>query len=282
MLSTFRFAAATAALGAMFVGAASAQQRDAQPGAPPARPAAAKAAQGTAPRAGAPAATQPQAGAQQRTANKPTAGQPGSDPDHFIAAALLIGNESEVALGQFAAEHSKDPQVQKFADMMVKEHSEVAQDLAKWAPDASLGIAKSGGTRAKSGNDATTRTARAGQDENQADNAGGRSFDMLQVHKKIAQRCIDSSKKELGSKEGAEFDKCYVGQQIVLHQQMIDKASVLREYASPDLQASIDKGLDGAKEHLDHAKQLIEKLSGSEKRETRTRASDSDSSDSSK
>jgi len=275
MLSTIRLAAATAALGAMCASAALAQQRDNQ-AAPPARPAATKAAAPIdAARPGAPAARQPQAGVQQRTANKPVAGQHGSDPDHFIAAALLIGNEAEVAVGQFAADHSKNREVQKFADMLVKEHSELAQDLAKWAPDASLEIA---GTR-KAANDTTARTARAdSKDDERADAAGGKSFDMLQIHKKIAMRCIDSTKKELGSKEGSDFDMCYVGQQLVLHQQMIDKATVLREYASPDLQASIDKGLDGAKEHLDHAKQLIEKLSGSEKRETRTRASEDSSS----
>jgi len=283
MSSTFRFAAALATVGAMCVSAAWAQQRDDQSSGQATgkstvqpRPAASKAAQGNAPRAGTQTSGQPQAGAQPRTANKPVADQQIANPDHFIAASLRICSEEEVALGQFAAEHSENKQVQKFADMMIKEHSELAQDLAKWAPDASLGVAIAG-NRGKSGEAATARTVRT----DQSDNAAGKSFDILAVRKKIAMRCLESSKKELGSKEGSDFDKCYVGQQIVLHQQMIEKASVLRDYASPDLQASIDKGLDGAKEHLDHAKQLVEKLSGGEKRETRTRASDSDSSDSS-
>ena len=36
--------------------------------------------------------------------------------------------------------------------------------------------------------------------------------------------------KSLGAKEGTDFDMAYVGSQCVMHQQMIDKASVLRQY----------------------------------------------------
>ena len=57
----------------------------------------------------------------------------------------------------------------------------------------------------------------------------------------------------------------YVGAQCVMHQQMIDKASVLRQYASPQLQPSIDKGIDAAQSHLDRAHQLIETLASAER-----------------
>ena len=167
----------------------------------------------------------------------------------MIAGMLALCNEEEAAIGKFASEHAKNEDVQGFAKTMAKDHSMMAKELQKWAPQATL----------LNGENRTSEITKPGTD------GEARAFDPLQVHQQMASRSIASMEKSLGTKEGTDFDMAYVGSQCVMHQQMIDKASVLRQYASPQLQASIDKGIDAAQRHLDRAHQLIESLASAER-----------------
>jgi predicted outer membrane protein len=189
---------------------------------------------------------------QQRVANKPVVTE--GNVDATIAGMLALANEEESEVGKYAAEHAKHELVKQFAGMMEKDHAQMADELRKWAPQATLSSDK---TR-----DDSTASERTASD-------GTRSFNPLNVHRQIANRCLASTKKELGSKSGIDFDLCYIGGQCVMHQQMIDKASVLREYASPELQKSIDKGVSSAEEHLKMAKKLMDDLSAVEKHPSR-------------
>jgi predicted outer membrane protein len=206
----------------------------------PTKPTAAAPARETANQAGQP---------QRRTANRPVSDADAGNVDQMIAGMLALCNEEEAALGKFASERSKNEDVQGFAKTMAKDHSMMAKELQKWAPQATL----------MNGEDRTSEIAKAGND------GEVRAFDPLQVHKQIASRSIASMEKSLGAKKGTDFDMAYVGSQCVMHQQMIDKASVLRQYASPQLQPSIDKGIDAAQSHLDRAHQLIETLASAER-----------------
>jgi predicted outer membrane protein len=186
---------------------------------------------------------------QRRTANRPVSDADAGNVDQMIAGMLALCNEEEAAVGKFAAEHSENEDVQGFAKTMAKDHSMMAKELQKWAPLATL----------MNSQDRTSENAKA------ATEGEARAFDPLQVHQQIASRSIASMEKSLGAKKGTDFDMAYVGSQCVMHQQMIDKASVLRQYASPQLQASIDKGIDAAQSHLDRAHQLIETLASAER-----------------
>jgi predicted outer membrane protein len=194
-----------------------------------------------------------QAAPQQRTAQKPVVED--QNVDSMIAGMLALANEEEAVIGKFATERAKHEKVQKFASMMAKDHSQMARELLKWAPEATL-------ASGKSANGNNTQSDQTGEQRTFA-------FNPLDVHRQIANRCIASTEKELGTKKGADFDMCYIGGQCVLHQQMIDKATVLRQYASPELQASIDKGISSAEDHLQQAKQLIDELASAEKDSTR-------------
>jgi len=62
-----------------------------------------------------------------------TSGQAGThgataDARHFAEKAAVAGN-TEVKLGQVAAEHTQNPQVKDFAQMMVRDHSKAGSDL---------------------------------------------------------------------------------------------------------------------------------------------------------
>lgn len=58
--------------------------------------------------------------------------------DVQLASCLLIGNQKEVAISQFASERSKNEKVKEFAKQMIKDHTQAITMLQRFAgPDAS-------------------------------------------------------------------------------------------------------------------------------------------------
>lgn len=249
MWTTIRRAAGSIAVTALCSAPAFAQQRTAEQPKPTAAPAANQAGRPAVSGTRRVAPTQRQANQPLlRTANKPVVDQTPVQVDKMIAGMLALCNEQEAAVGKFAAGSAQHEDVQKFANTMAKDHAMMAKELQKWAPEATLA----------SGEERTPDNAKP--DANTA-----KHFDPMHVQQQIASRSVASMEKSLGAQKGADFDMAYVGSQCVLHQQMIDKASVLRQYASPELQSSIDKGIESAETHLAHAHELIQKLASAEK-----------------
>src|SRR5204863_3668937 len=93
--------------------------------------------------------------------------------------------------------------------------------------------------------------------------SSGGQLDWISIKKEIGQQCLASIKQELSSKQGADFDKCFMGQQIGAHMKVVDELKVLRNYASQELAQKLDKELQMAQHHLQMAKQIEQKLTGS-------------------
>jgi predicted outer membrane protein len=199
---------------------------------------------------------------QARTVNKPVAGTNDQSADHQIAGLLAIGNQEEIALARLALERVQNDDVKQFAKMMIDDHSKVLKELQKVAPEA---------TQQASLGEANDRVAARDRTEAATKRTASRAagFDPIEVHKQIAQRCLESARKEFADKQGAEADMCFMGTQLVLHQQMIDKMSVFAEYASPELRQAIEEANQGAEKHLQEAKQLVMQLSPEAAREVR-------------
>jgi len=100
----------------------------------------------------------------------------------------------------------------------------------------------------------------------QAGGQGGsqQGLNFVQIHQQIAQECVKSAQQELGQKQGAEFDMAFMGQQLVLHQQMLDSLKVLRQHASQELQQGIEQGMETTQQHLSHAKKIVDSLAATE------------------
>jgi len=109
--------------------------------------------------------------------------------------------------------------------------------------------------RANVNRDTATRTTIEG--------GSGIADQLMQIKQEISEKCVASAQRELNSKEGAEFDRCFVGMQIGGHMHMVDTLGVLEGHVSPELKQIIDQGLQTSQQHLEHAKQLAKKLEGS-------------------
>jgi len=222
--------------------------------------------------------------------------------DRQLSACLISDNEGEVVLAKFALQKSQNAKVKEFAEQMSHDHGEFLKKLSQFAP-LSTASHESGatapearrdsiGTTAAEDRSTENRPANAPQRPqnnrdadpqsrpNQAQAPGTRpnpptavagQVDLVRIKQEIGRQCVETMKKELGEKKGAEFDKCYMGMQVGAHLHMADTLKVVKNYASPQLRTVLEDGEKTAAEHLDHAKHLLKDLEG-DKRTERTAA----------
>jgi len=213
--------------------------------------------------------------------------------DSIIATMLIPGNQEEIALGQLAEKRSQNPQVKKFAQHMVQDHTKFLNELRRFS-----GVAAGPAEPAEPSDNAPNRAGintpnaaeparveapgvdvQAEPGEGVSVDAGGvevqagvpprtraasasheHGFDFLAVGRQIHERCLQHTQQMLGQEQGAKFDKCYVGSQVGAHVGMKAKLEVLSEYASPDLQRVLENGLKTTQMHLERARELAMQL----------------------
>jgi predicted outer membrane protein len=165
------------------------------------------------------------------------AGQAASG-DQQIAACVYGHCRNEIEIAKLAQTKSQNEEVREFAEKMISEHTPGCQEMQRLAGQLA----------------SDTR-----EQQPQRGAAGGQ-LDWVSIHKEIGQQCLNSVKKELSSKQGNDFDKCFMGQQIGAHMMVVDALKVLQNHASSELQPKLDKELQVAQQHLTLAKQIEQKL----------------------
>jgi predicted outer membrane protein len=197
------------------------------------------------------------------------AGQAGQ-LDQGIAACLYLTNQEEVAIAQFAEGRAEHAEVKKFVEMILKDHRDALQKLQRVSPQlASMNLqltgaasGQAGAAGAQAGAPGTT-PATTGQVVRPAGQAGGDlATSMVALQRRVAEECLSLTQKELSEKEGAEFDRCFIGQQLGAHLAALAKLRGSREFASPQLQQFIDEATTVVEHHIEQAKQIAKKLEG--------------------
>ncbi len=170
-----------------------------------------------------------QPGAQRITANRLV---PVMDRNHdqVVADWLMIGNNEEVQMAKLASTHAEQQSVKQFAEQMEKEHGKALQKLEHFAGRNSQAMIQA---RMEPG-----------------------EMHFLAVMRKISEQCLVTASKDMGAKQGIEFDRAYMGSQIGAHYRMIETMKVLRDYTSPELRMVINDELQTADSHLDHARTI--------------------------
>jgi predicted outer membrane protein len=95
------------------------------------------------------------------------------------------------------------------------------------------------------------------------------TLDHVALVKELARKCTESARSELESKQGAEFDHCYMGMAVMAHMGAHDKLAVFRNHASASLKTTLAECQSTVKQHLDHAKQLAKKVEAAKTEEGR-------------
>jgi predicted outer membrane protein len=175
----------------------------------------------------------------------------GSNHDALLAGCLIVDNEGEIALGKLAEERAKDNDVKNFAKQMVEQHTQFLQKLQQFAGRESRGGAAASAGEVNPPTGATAATPIAGQH-------GG--LNLVDLKQKIGQRKLQLIRGDLEKKNGADFDRCYVGQQIGAHIEVLAALETFKDIASPELRKTLEEGISTTEAHLKQAKQLDDNI----------------------
>jgi predicted outer membrane protein len=222
-------------------------------------------------------ATRPAQPGQPRPAGAVTQpGQPGAQAgnlDQGIAACIALGNQEEIALAQYASTRAKNEKVKEFAQTMQREHTAALQKLRQVAPQLAnwnLELQAGANTRPASGQTGVQQAGAPQQFGNQPNGvqqaastqpagAGGHDAQMVALQRTIAQQCLALTQREL-DEAGADFDHCYIGQQVGAHVAMLAKLQGSEQFAGPELRGFIQEATKTVEQHLQHAKQIAKEL----------------------
>jgi predicted outer membrane protein len=203
------------------------------------------------------------------------------DLGHYMTECLIHGNDGEIALAKIAEQRATDPEVKRFAQKMIEDHTAFLNKLRTVKNENREGSVGTQGPSEKPGVDVNvagtgvhvqTGESRSSDESNRGANnhmAGG-AHEFLKVQREVAQQSLQSQTQELSQKEGAQFDRCYVHGQVAAHMKMADELTVYSRHASSALQPILQEGLQATKQHLEMVKQLAERLdSGTNRTATR-------------
>jgi len=187
------------------------------------------------------------------------------NPDHCFATCVAYGNQIEVATAKIASQKSQNPEVKKFAEMMIHYHEQFLKKLEKFAPDAARNdsLASSSGRRGETqatrpGNQSVIQQTAGTQDRDRQDTQ--HHVKVAQIERELAEKCLASARQKLESNSGKDFDKCFMHAQVFAHEAMKDKLMVFREHASQDLSSILADGLKTTEQHLAKAEEIAKSL----------------------
>lgn len=202
--------------------------------------------------------------------------------EKFLANCWLMNNQAEIELSQLAAQRAQNPQVKELAQQMVKDHQQLIQKLQPLAgmqtgvterTSRTIEGATDDPTRVRVG-DAATDAAKAEADalapgatttaRTETRTASGTSDSaieqLIQIDRQIVDRRTEATRSELEQKQGAEFDKAFVGCAIGAHMHMNAALEVIGQQGEGKLSQLAQQAQPTVQQHLDHAKQLMQEL----------------------
>jgi predicted outer membrane protein len=211
------------------------------------------------------------------------AGGHSKDVEKFLAGCLLAKNKCEVEFAQLAQQHSQNPQVKEFAQMLERDHQKIVQQLEPWAggqpgqtttrterqiqsttaPGQNDVQRQPSDTTRLPGSPGATQTTRirTQTEANGAQEMSGPFAQLAQIEKQIGERQKQVMLDELQQKSGTEFDKCYVGSQVLAHMQSLAALEVISQQQG-ELAQIAQQAQPIVQQHLEHAKQLAKQLEG--------------------
>lgn len=199
-----------------------------------------------------------------------------------MANCLILGNQEELALCDFAKSQTQNQKVKELIEKMVSDHTQFVTELRKFsgkdeAFDLEYRFERKTGT-----NNQASEGAVAGRvpevpakniaAETPAPPMKGQGFarQLFSLEHDAVQECLSLTQKNLEKYQGPQFDQAFLGHQVGMHIGMLAKLKAGQKHSSGDFQQLLKKGEATTQAHLQHAEQLMNELSGN----TATRTND--------
>ena len=146
-----------------------------------------------------------------------------------------------------------------------------SQERARRASADSDSQAQSGVRRASAESASNEQDgARRASGGNASQGAGNQdsSASFVQLRREVSDQVLKDTHETLSSKDGSEFDKCFVAMQVAKHGQMKSELTVLGRHASGDLSELLEKSLAKNEEHSKAAEKLMRQLTDKDSKES--------------
>ena len=109
-------------------------------------------------------------------------------------------------------------------------------------------------------NNETMAGRRAHHDQMAGMGEHGTAGQFAKIMEEVDRNLQQSMVRELSSKQGAEFDRCFLTGQVFGHMWVVEALKVFERDASPQLKPLLQEGLQTSEQHLTHVKSLLAKL----------------------
>jgi predicted outer membrane protein len=192
--------------------------------------------------------------------------------EQYVTAWLLADTEAELELSQFAQQHATSRDVKELAKTIVQHHQKIIQELRPLAGgDGSS--AQNGRSAATGTADSTTQSASSpggglsvnslgpgGSAAAQPSAGAGVVHQLMQLNRQIIERESRATRDELQRNSGVEFDESFVSAAIHSHTNALAVLDVVEQQGHGDLARIAQQARPIVQQHLEHARQLVEKL----------------------
>ncbi len=205
---------------------------------------------------------------QDRNSQEKNTAHASATTDGYLAKWISVGQSSTVELSRFAESRATDPEVKRFATNMLADHQALMLKLAPFVKS----MGRSGAIEAGAPSDLGRQPERRNGDQNPADrpqddrsgrDAGSREggdLDHAALFDELGRQCVLSSRKELETKQGAEFDRCYVGMMVMSHKIDNDALTVFQRHSTPEFRSVLADAQRKTEGHLSTAKDFMQRL----------------------
>lgn len=197
-----------------------------------------------------------------------------------VARCLLLDNQGEVLINEFALERIQSPEVRQFAQTMVKDHNEMINKLQRFVPNAPTTDAvnkRISAIRMQLKSEKGTMPVTTDTDENNRRTEvpspsmngdrekmlmEGKNFMQLipALQQTMAENCVAYTEAELSQMDKDMFDKAFMGQQIFNHVDALAKLRAMETFAPANVKPVVQQAIPIVQHHLDDARNICKQL----------------------
>jgi predicted outer membrane protein len=93
-------------------------------------------------------------------------------------------------------------------------------------------------------------------------NEHGGAAEFAKIMEEVDRNVQQAAVRDLSSKQGAQFDRCYLTNQMFCHMWVAEALKTFEQNASPQLKPVLQEGVQATEQHLTHLKMLLAKVEG--------------------
>jgi predicted outer membrane protein len=218
--------------------------------------------------------------------------------DHLLLKVLIQANKDEIEMGKLAEQRSSNADVKQAATQMVQDHTRFLNQLEQFKGQpmqrgAAFRGPGQGGIEQNQQQQQQQQFPRQPQFQNQQnpqqpgtinqpglrggiageqgaarqermaegrEHMMGEHVQFAKIMEQVDRNMQQSLVRELSSKQGADFDRCYLAGQLFGHTWVVEALKTFEQSASPQLKPILQEGLQTSEQHLTHIKSLLAKM----------------------